>query len=45
MLVKTDTVCIKVSEEEKKAIKQLAEEQNTTVSRLLYTFIKKNGLI
>lgn len=45
MLVKTETISIKVSEAEKKAIQQMANEQNTTVSRLLYAFIKKNGLI
>ena len=45
MLVKTDTITIKVSKEEKKAIQEMANEQNTTVSRFLYAFIKKNGLI
>ena len=45
MLVKTETVSIKVSEEEKKVIQQMANEQNTIVSRFLYAFIKKNGLI
>ena len=45
MLVKTETDSIKVSEEEKKAIQEMANEQNTTVSRFLYAFIKKNGLI
>ena len=45
MLVKTETVSIKVSEEEKKAIQEMANEQNTTVSRFLYAVIKKNGLI
>ena len=45
MLVKTETVSIKVSEEEKKAIQQMAQEQDISVSKLLYRFIKKNGLI
>lgn len=45
MLVKTETVSIKVSPEEKKALQQMANEQNTTVSRLLYALIKKNNMI
>lgn len=45
MLVKTETVSIKVSPEEKKALQQMANEQNTTVSRLLYAVLVQNGLI
>lgn len=45
MLVKTDTITIKVSKEEKKAIQDMAKEQDISVSKLLYRFIKKNGLI
>ena len=45
MLVKTDTITIKVSKEEKKAIQQMAQEQDISVSNLLYKKKKKNGLI
>ena len=45
MLVKTDTITIKVNKEEKKAKKQMKQKKDISVSKLLYRFIKKNGLI
>ena len=41
MAVKTDTVTIKVSPEEKQKIKALAEKEDVTVSKLLYKILKK----
>ena len=41
MAVKTATVTIKVSEEEKELIKQLAAEQDWTVSKWLYNKLIK----
>ena len=44
MLVKTETIAIKVSAEEKALIKKLAEEQNTTISKLLYKAVFKDNV-
>lgn len=41
MAVKTETVTIKVSAEEKDLIKRIAAEQDITVSKLLYRIIKQ----
>ena len=41
MATKTETLTIKVSAEEKARIKELAEEQDVTVSKLLYRMIFK----
>ena len=43
MAVKTETLCIKVSPEEKERIKKEAEELDITVSRYLYRKIRNNG--
>lgn len=39
MQTKTECVAIKVTPNEKKLIKQKADEANTTVSRLLYKIV------
>lgn len=39
MAVKTETIAIKVSPEEKQKIKELAEKQDVTVSKLLHRMI------
>ena len=39
MAVKTETISIKVSPEEKKLIQYLAAQQNTTTSKLLYKMV------
>ncbi len=41
MAVKTETLTIKVSTEEKEKIKQLAAEKDWTVSKLLYNMLIK----
>lgn len=41
MAIKTETVAIKVSTEEKELIKQLAQQQDITVSKLLYRVLRK----
>ena len=41
MATKTETLTIKVSPEEKEAVKKIAEEQDITVSKLLYKLIFK----
>lgn len=41
MAVKTETLCIKVSPEEKEQVKMLAEKEDITVSKLLYRILKK----
>ena len=41
MATKTETIAIKVSPEEKEKIKKMAEEQDITVSKLLYKIIFK----
>ena len=43
MATKTETVTIKVTPEEKEKIKKLAEEQDITVSKLLYRMIFQKG--
>lgn len=44
MAVKTETLAIKVSPEEKEMIKKLAEEKDMTVSKYLHKLIfKKEG--
>lgn len=43
MAKKTETITIKVSPEEKKKIKELAENQDITVSKLLYKMIFPKG--
>ena len=45
MGLKTETLTIKVTPEEKKKIKEMAEEQDVTVSKLLYRLLFKGGLI
>lgn len=39
MAVKTETISIKVSPEEKKLIQFIAAQQNTTTSKLLYKMV------
>lgn len=39
MAVKTETIAIKVTPEEKQLIKELAEKQDVTVSKLLHRMI------
>ena len=41
MGVKTESVAIKVTAEEKELIKRIAAEQDITVSKLLYRIIKQ----
>lgn len=41
MAVKTETIAIKVSPEEKKKIQELAAQQDVTVSKLLHRMIFK----
>jgi hypothetical protein len=41
MAIKTEVVAIKVSPEEKNKIKKIAEEQDITVSKLLYRILRK----
>lgn len=41
MAIKTETIAIKVSPEEKERIKQLAQEADMTVSKYLYKLIFK----
>lgn len=41
MAIKTESVAIKVSPEEKQKIKKLAEDANTTVSKYLYKLIEE----
>lgn len=41
MAVKTETLTIKVSPEEKEIIKQMAEEEDVSVSKLLYRMLIK----
>lgn len=43
MAIKTETLTIKVSPEEKEKIKELAEKQDITVSKLLYRMIFPKG--
>lgn len=43
MAVKTETIAIKVSPEEKDYIKQLAAKEDVTVSKLLYRKIFGKG--
>ena len=43
MAIKTETIAIKVSPEEKEKIKQLAADQDITVSKLLYRMIFNKG--
>ena len=45
MAIKTESVAIKVSPEEKEQIKQLAAKQDVTVSKLLYNFLFKEQKI
>lgn len=42
MAVKTETLAIKVSPEEKEKIKKMAEKEDITVSKLLYRMLIKN---
>ena len=42
MAVKTETIAIKVSAEEKEMIKKMAEKEDITVSKLLYRMLIKN---
>ena len=42
MAVKTETLTIKVSAEEKEMIKKMAEKEDITVSKLLYRMLIKN---
>lgn len=42
MAVKTETLTIKVSPEEKERIKQLAQEKDWTVSKYLYNMLFKD---
>lgn len=44
MAIKTETVAIKVSPDEKETIKQLAQQQDITVSKLLYRILVKELL-
>ena len=41
MAVKTETITIKVTPEEKKKIQELAEKQDVTVSKMLHRMIFK----
>lgn len=41
MAIKTETLSIKVSPQEKEYIKQLAEKEDVTISKLLYKIIFK----
>ena len=41
MAIKTETVTIKVTPEEKEQIKALAQTEDITVSKLLYRIIRK----
>ena len=41
MAVKTETIAIRVSIEEKEYIKELAEKEDITVSKLLYKMLFK----
>ncbi|MBR5823809.1 MAG: hypothetical protein IKY67_06670 [Paludibacteraceae bacterium] len=41
MAVKTETLAIKVSPEEKETIKKMAEKEDITVSKLLYRMLIK----
>ena len=43
MAVKTETIAIKVSPEEKEMIKKLAEAKDQTVSKYLYNLIFKRS--
>ena len=40
--VKTESVSLKVAPEEKELLKKLAEDGNTTVSKMLYKIIFEN---
>ena len=40
-MAKTETIAIKVTPEEKQKIKELAEKEDVTVSKLLYRLIFK----
>jgi len=44
MAVKTETLAIKVSPEEKEKIRRMAAEKDITVSKLLYKMIFNNNL-
>ena len=44
MAVKTESIAIKVSPEEKELIKKLAAEKDWTVSKYLYNLVFKEGL-
>lgn len=44
MNTKTETLTIKVTPVEKEQIKQLAQEQDITVSKLLYKMIFQKGV-
>ena len=44
MAVKTETIAIKVSPEEKKYIQELAAKEDVTVSKLLYRMIFKGDV-
>lgn len=41
MAIKTETLTLKVTPEEKELIKKMAEEQDITVSKLLYKMVFK----
>ena len=41
MAIKTDTLTIRVSAEEKQKIRELAEKDDVTVSKYLYRLIKE----
>ena len=43
MATKTETLAIKVTPEEKEKIKQMAQEQDITVSKLLYRMLFQEG--
>ena len=45
MAIKTESIAIKVSPEEKEQIKALAAEHDVTVSKLLYNFLFKEQKI
>ena len=42
MAIKTETISVKVSAEEKAQIKEIAQEQELTISKLLYKIIFNN---
>ena len=42
MAVKTETIGVKVSPEEKEAIKEIAASLDITVSKMLYNYLFKN---